>query len=65
MKNNKLLYVVTFLVAVALGAGVLAFYHIDFFNMKVHIDINQHRKACIDYSADHIALPLDHSSEHH
>ena len=27
MKNNKLLYVVTFLVAVALGAGVLALYN--------------------------------------
>ena len=27
MKNNKLLYAVTFLVAVALGAGVLALYN--------------------------------------
>ena len=28
MKNNKLLYAVTFLVAVALGAGVLALYNL-------------------------------------
>ena len=27
MKNNKLLYAITFLVAVALGAGVLALYN--------------------------------------